>query len=982
MSTIQVSTISGQGHNSNQIVMEGNDHLNVNGTLSVGANGVLVLPVGGTLERPANPAAGMIRFNTTLASVEVYTGSEWVTLTTPPPAAPEQDPLPAIVAAGVQFTLVFALDKTGTVFSPNSSSFGSVAETSASVAYTPYDDIDQRQTDWQTIKFTSQNRPWTQWIFNRTFATKNVLESLCNPYAQWQMSTNSGRSVIPTIGSNARVGQSMRFQHNNNGSETHDIPTLATSTNVWSNNMVWGQIDSTSNYGGILNTPFGHSGSGGGNTEEKIFVFISDSPPDDDADDFENYMTPTGPLGDARSFSTSVYASTDDGSNSNWGSVGNVFDTISRTSTSGWQNYGIQLRGDDCYIQVDLGADNDTKFDYFFAIGYVNGNHWSSENYLDASNDGSNWTRLSQWQYHNGSTGQGYLCHTNGSHTYDNTIGNIAKWLPINNDESFRYYRIGGSNYNVSNGYLLIMNWALLKKKEDRRKLINANAVREAKVQATYPTHENEITQTRFDSDGITMWLDASNHPFVSGTADWEDKSGNEYSGAAGSYPDFAASFGQAPHFRFNGSSHFMAIRDVNYGNGSDNGTISELSAFAWVRTTYNAGTAGAYDSGNWSLIDWDRSEVFNLTIGGGGDIQFAGYSSNSGGLSTYYDIWSNSTMNDGLWHYVGVTFSVEDQEIIFWLDGERDGVYSANGNMTALGARSRRYGFIGDGSEAPSFNSSRNSIFYEGDIAEIHMWDDRKLTPEEIYMHYQATGHKYGHNPELQFAEDEVVQDGSLQMWLDAGDENSYNTSEPGVWRDLSQYGRNASVNSAAQGAYQTTNGGRFNFEGSDTSKVITMPRDSARACGADEYTMEMWIRPINNSGNQYFNSMYGNGSDNYYILQQDGSSNIGKWQGSVNVSYTSGQWMHFCVVRSRQNGNTGRFYKNGVTTGTSGNITNINQVDTWIFNQEQDSNGGGFSSSQNYRGSIAIHRLYSRALNPEEILHNYNAEKSRFGL
>jgi len=50
-----------------------------NGVLSYAdsATGGLYLPVGTTAQRPAAPATGQMRFNTTTGSVEVYNGTSW-----------------------------------------------------------------------------------------------------------------------------------------------------------------------------------------------------------------------------------------------------------------------------------------------------------------------------------------------------------------------------------------------------------------------------------------------------------------------------------------------------------------------------------------------------------------------------------------------------------------------------------------------------------------------------------------------------------------------------------------------------------------------------------------------------------------------------------------------------------------------------------------------------------------------------------------
>ena len=50
-----------------------------NGVLSYAdsSTGGLFLPVGTTAQRPASPATGQMRFNTTTSLVEVYNGTSW-----------------------------------------------------------------------------------------------------------------------------------------------------------------------------------------------------------------------------------------------------------------------------------------------------------------------------------------------------------------------------------------------------------------------------------------------------------------------------------------------------------------------------------------------------------------------------------------------------------------------------------------------------------------------------------------------------------------------------------------------------------------------------------------------------------------------------------------------------------------------------------------------------------------------------------------
>ena len=111
------------------------------------------------------------------------------------------------------------------------------------------------------------------------------------------------------------------------------------------------------------------------------------------ANDYTNYLTPTGPLGDATTFNW-AWSSTTANSGSN---PSNTADAVSRTTTVVTQS-GIQIQGNDSWIQVDLGQGNETSFDYCFVIGYPGDSHNSDQNELQGSNDGSNWTTVSQWK--------------------------------------------------------------------------------------------------------------------------------------------------------------------------------------------------------------------------------------------------------------------------------------------------------------------------------------------------------------------------------------------------------------------------------------------------------------------------------------------------------------------------------------------------------------------------------------------------------
>jgi len=99
--------------------------------------------------------------------------------------------------------------------------------------------------------------------------------------------------------------------------------------------------------------------------------------------------------------------------------------------------------------------------------------------------------------------------------------------------------------------------------------------------------------------------------------------------------------------------------------------------------------------------------------------------------------------------------------------------------------------------------------------------------------------------------------------------------------------------------------------------------------------------------------------------------------------VSITDGNWKQ--VVRT-SNRSTGAevLYVNGVSqfTTTLSAGTLVTTGGSLVLAQEQDSIGGSFDPNQAFGGNITIVKVYNRALTATEVLQNYNATKSRFGL
>lgn len=159
----------------------------------------------------------------------------------------------------------------------------------------------------------------------------------------------------------------------------------------------------------------------------------------------------------------------------------------------------------------------------------------------------------------------------------------------------------------------------------------------------------------------------------------------------------------------FDGTNDYVAL------NMSYNGRINSMTVEAWVKTTVSG--VAAFD--NWSIVDFDRSEYFNLfTRGDNGTVGFGTADS----LGNIHDLYSSIAVNDGNWHHIAAVYDGTDK--IIYIDGVEVARAVNVYNGFPLGTAITRYGFLGDGSEASSFNGARNNNYYQGSIDEVRIWN------------------------------------------------------------------------------------------------------------------------------------------------------------------------------------------------------------------------------------------------------------------
>jgi len=228
------------------------------------------------------------------------------------------------------------------------------------------------------------------------------------------------------------------------------------------------------------------------------------------------------------------------------------------------------------------------------------------------------------------------------------------------------------------------------------------------------------------------------------------------------------------------------------------------------------------------------------------------------------------------------------------------------------------------------------------------------------------------------------IVTDG-LVLHLDAANTKSYPGSGT-TWNDLSRGGNNGTLTNGP--TYSTANGGSIVFDG-----VNDFVGSFTSLNLLNNITVQCWFSFINIPSGTSFRGIVGdwNTVDNTrswlltkfntnntisFFLNSTGisSTNIPTGQKNINSTtlivpnvkyYASGVY----------NGNTMSIYVNGVLENSTNYSSNIFQGT--LLRLGNFSNTGFFSNSNIYQTSI-----YNRALTPQEILQNYNATKTRFGL
>jgi len=235
------------------------------------------------------------------------------------------------------------------------------------------------------------------------------------------------------------------------------------------------------------------------------------------------------------------------------------------------------------------------------------------------------------------------------------------------------------------------------------------------------------------------------------------------------------------------------------------------------------------------------------------------------------------------------------------------------------------------------------------------------------------------------------IVTDG-LVLYLDAANTKSY-VSGSTSWNDMSKNTNNGNLINGP--TFSDTNMGSISFDGTD-DYFITPTGLTPTLNITSEITLETWFKSTALANVSHGDNLFSKGlstdlNSGVYELNLANNTTANRPSFRMRIGSSTPLYSPTNIlielntiynVVCTYNGSIMRIFVNGVESGsglsTSGAIQNNTQQLTIGVRYVHRT---GISDSF-FSGNIYISKIYNRALSSSEIIQNYNATKTRFGL
>ena len=212
----------------------------------------------------------------------------------------------------------------------------------------------------------------------------------------------------------------------------------------------------------------------------------------------------------------------------------------------------------------------------------------------------------------------------------------------------------------------------------------------------------------------------------------------------------------------------------------------------------------------------------------------------------------------------------------------------------------------------------------------------------------------------------------------------------------DLSGNDADWNIYTTTTGKFLNDYGGVFDFgtTGQTANEINAADGFANVSNGLTTFTLDIWA--CRDAYNATIDTLFEGGSSNQSLLlyRTDGTGawefyNNGGGQGIFpNSNYSSdlglvdGTFFNI-VIRVDPGAVVARLYINGEYISSSGtNATYTLYGNTTYTNLGQEYDGSSKDANQGWKGKFGCLKLYNRALTDEEILRNFNALRSRYGI
>ena len=425
-------------------------------------------------------------------------------------------------------------------------------------------------------------------------------------------------------------------------------------------------------------------------------------------------------------------------------------------------------------------------------------------------------------------------------------------------------------------------------------------------------------------TDGLIIYLDANNSSSYAGTGStWYDLSGNGRHASLISSPTYEG-FGLGKYLSFDGSSNYATIPYTITDNSFTvslwyySKVFSSNSLSDAIISNYQVSIAG-FDL----RLDTPTTLQLDIRVG-----------------SSYPNL-SFGTIANNTWYHL--SFNYDGATVKAFVNGNLVSSSNAvgtrtNGSQICIGTS-----FVDTGRKATC------------GIPQVMIYN-RALSDSEILQNYNATKKRYT-------PEENIVRDG-LVFHVDASKPNSY----AGVGNTIYDISGSGKIGTLTNGpTFSGLNGGSIAFDGSND--YILFPNSDVMG---SVYTQNIWFKKNSSSVSdladaQYSGALVYSGSIVFYY------TNVPPVTLTAYYSFAIGVWYCLSLVRGSS---VKQIYLNGNILASTGSTDMYDAPGT---NFVIGSNGG---NSEFLNGNIAQVQIYNRALSSTEILQNYNALKTRYGL